>query len=123
MAGQTDVRVSSEQAAGGRRRSFIASSQKEAAASIELPQSDEGLPVLTDIVPAEVADSEAKIDRVDEAQVTLLASEIAQTFEQQLVNELPALLEAALLNVGDKLRDGIRLSLETALQEFIARRK
>ena len=84
---------------------------------------DDDLPVLTEIVSAEAAVSEDKTDRFDETQVTLLASDIAHAIGQQLTDDLPALLEAALLNAGEELRAGITSTMETALRDFIARRK
>jgi hypothetical protein len=126
MTGQSDVIVPSDLPPGGRRRrSFIAApSQHKPAPSYAPPQNEEDdLPVLTEVVSAEAAVSEDKTDRIDETQVTLLASEIAHAFGQQLTTELPALLEAALLNAGEELRAGISSAMETALRDFIARRK
>jgi hypothetical protein len=131
MTGQTDAidprAVTNELPPGGRRRrSFVAapSNLTKAAPAYALPQhEEEDLPVLTEVVSAEAAVSEDKTDRIDETQVTLLASEIAHAFGQQLTTELPALLEAALINAGEELRAGISSAMETALRDFIARRK
>jgi hypothetical protein len=112
----------------GRRRSFVAARasppEAESLPPADKVESDEDdLPVLTEVVSAEAAVSEDKTERIDETQVTLLASEIAHAFGQQLTNELPTLLEAALLNAGEELRAGIASAMETALRDFIARRK
>ncbi len=128
---------------GRRRRSFVAArpappatetlppSENEENRKNELDEEGEegeeseesDLPVLTEVVSAEAAVSEDKTERIDETQVTLLASEIAHAFGQQLTNELPMLLETALLNAGEELRAGIASAMETALRDFIARRK
>lgn len=115
-------------AQGRRRRSFVAArSAPPEAEAFSPPDSGESeeddLPVLTEVVSAEAAVSEDKTERIDETQVTLLASEIAHAFGQQLTNELPRLLEATLINAGEELRAGIASAMETALRDFIARRK
>jgi len=108
-----------------RRRSFVATSaSKTETTSAALPASDDNdLPVLTEVVSAEAAVSEVSPDRFDETQVSLLASDIAHAIGQQLTYELPTLLEATLLNAGEELRAGITSTMETALRDFIARRK
>ena len=110
---------------GRRRRSFVAARTNHTKPdSFTSPEGEEeDLPVLTEVVSAEAAVSEDKTDRIDETQVTLLASDIAHAFGQQLTYELPTLLEAALLNAGEELRAGISSAMETALRDFIARRK
>ena len=124
--GQNNPPPSSGNAPGGRRRrSFVAARTNHTIPdSFTPPESEEeDLPVLTEVVSAEAAVSEDKTDRIDETQVTLLASDIAHAFGQQLTYELPTVLEAALLNAGEELRAGISSAMETALRDFIARRK
>ena len=108
-----------------RRRSFVAKTASNIqSANAPLPASDDNdLPVLTEVVSAEAAVSEVSPDRFDETQVSLLASDIAHAIGQQLTYELPTLLEATLLNAGEELRAGITSTMETALRDFIARRK
>lgn len=108
-----------------RRRSFVAKTASSSeSVSTPLPASDDNdLPVLTEVVSAEAAVSEVSPDRFDETQVSLLASDIAHAIGQQLTYELPTLLEATLLNAGEELRAGITSTMETALRDFIARRK
>jgi len=108
-----------------RRRSFVASTaRKNDTASAPLPTNDDNdLPVLTEVVSAEAAVSEVSPDRFDETQVSLLASDIAHAIGQQLTYELPTLLEATLLTAGEELRARITSTMETALRDFIARRK
>lgn len=110
---------------GRRRRNFVATPNGKAvpAALPKQAYEDDDLPVLTEVVSAEAAVSEDRTDRFDETQVTLLASDIAHAIGQQLTDDLPALLEAALLNAGEELRAGITSTMETALRDFIARRK
>ena len=112
-----------------RRRSFVATRPNPAASSnAEPPASpataaeDEGLPVLTEVVSPEAAVSEPKNERLDETQITLLAAEIAHAFGEQLANELPTLLEAALLQTSKNLRTGISSIMESALRDFLVRR-
>jgi len=110
---------------GRRRRNFVATpiSRAAPAAMAKVALEDDDLPVLTEIVSAEAAVSEDRTDRFDETQVTLLASDIAHAIGQQLTDDMPSLLEAALLNAGEELRAGITSTMETALRDFIARRK
>ena len=110
---------------GRRRRNFVATPTSRAApaAMAKVAHEDDDLPVLTEVVSAEAAVSEDKTDRFDETQVTLLASDIAHAIGQQLTDDMPSLLEAALLNAGEELRAGITSTMETALRDFIARRK
>lgn len=109
-----------------RRRSFVAAPPANPPAPISKPQSvaeDDDIPVLTEVVSAEAAVSEGSTSRVDETQVTLLASDLAEAIGQQLTYELPTLLEAVLINAGEELRVGITETMETALRDYIARRR
>lgn len=109
-----------------RRRSFVAAPPVIPPATLSKPQSvaeDDDIPVLTEVVSAEAAVSEGSTSRVDETQVTLLASDLAEAIGQQLTYELPTLLEAVLINAGEELRVGITETMETALRDYIARRK
>ena len=101
-----------------RRRTFVATRP--------VPQpvtEDDDLPVLTDIVLPDTVIPEPKTDRSDETQVTLLAAEIAHAFGEQLANDLPNLIEAALQRASNDLRHGISEIMESALRDFLARRK
>ena len=118
-----------------RRRSFVAApvvrpqpvnaTQNVVAgeAAPRITGEDDDLPVLTEVLPAEASVFEERDDRFDETQVSLLAADIAHAIGQQLTCDLPSLIEAALLNAGEELRNGISATLETALNDFIARRK
>ncbi|WP_301100363.1 hypothetical protein [Propionivibrio sp.] len=108
-----------------RRRSFVAApANNSEAANVLLPViEDDDLPVLTEIVSAETAFAEDSSNRFDETQVSLLASDIAHAIGQQMTFDLPCLLEAVLLHAGEELRAGITATMETALRDFIARRK
>ena len=109
-----------------RRRSFVAAPPaSQPPPIIETPPvaEDDDIPVLTEVVSAEAAVSESSTNRVDETQVTLLASDLAHAIGQQLTYELPTLLEAVLINAGEELRTGITETMETALRDYIARRK
>ena len=110
-----------------RRRTFVAArpSAPQIATSIAPPPAieDDDLPVLTEVVSADAAGFETPSERFDETQVSLLASDIAHAIGQQLTFDLPSLLETALLNAGEELRAGITSTMESALRDFIARRK
>jgi hypothetical protein len=108
-----------------RRRSFVAApANTPEPASLPLPQADDDdLPVLTEVVPAQTVVSEERSEPFDETQVELLAADLARAIGQQLACDLPLLLEAALRNAAEELRAGIGAAMETALSDFIARRK
>ncbi|MBP6712233.1 MAG: hypothetical protein KA150_13390 [Propionivibrio sp.] len=109
-----------------RRRSFVATQPATPPAPLGMPQpvaEDDDIPVLTEVISAEAAVSEGGTNRVDETQITLLASDLAEAIGQQLTYELPTLLEAVLINAGEELRLGITATMETALRDYIARRK
>lgn len=107
--------------------------------------SDDDLPVLTEIVPAEEEEEEQEYealvlpvppppetppvapvletppDSAADIDVEKLAARMAQAINQQMAYELPTLVEAALLNVVAELRSGIASTIDVALHEFIAR--
>jgi hypothetical protein len=105
--------------------------------------SDDDLPVLTEIVPAEEEEEEQEYDAVllapetppvapvpetppvvaADIDVEKLAAQMAQAINQQMAYELPTLVEAALLNVVAELRSGIASTIDVALHEFITRRE
>ena len=124
MAGHSDV-VDRADSLMRRRRSFVAApaGQTDVPGSKIPPAEDDTLPVLTEVICAEAAVAGEKNDLLDERQVALLASEIALAIGEQLTQELPTLLETALLNAGEELRSGIAANMETALRDFLARRK
>ena len=108
-----------------RRRSFVATQPATPPAPLGMPQpvaEDDDIPVLTEVISAEAAVSEGSTNRVDETQITLLASDLAEAIGQQLTYELPTLLEAVLINAGEELRLGITATMETALRDYIGRR-
>ena len=112
-----------------RRRTFVAARPRapEIAPPIPTPPlqaaEDDDLPVLTEVVAVDAAGFTEHSERFDETQVSLLASDIAHAIGQQLTSDLPNLLETTLLNAGEELRAGITATMETALRDFIARRK
>ena len=113
-----------------RRRSFVAAQPIRAEPIPEIPTLttpastlEDDLPVLTEIVSAEASVSEKRVERLDETEVALMAAEIAHAIEHQLAIELPPLIEAVLLNASEELRSGINSTMETALRDFLARRK
>ena len=111
-----------------RRRSFVAAPPASQPAHIDIIDTpriveEDDIPVLTEVVSAEAAVSEESPHREDDTQITLLASDLAHAIGQQLTYELPTLLEAVLINAGEELRAGITETMETALRDYIARRK
>ena len=128
MADSSDV-VDRADSLMRRRRSFVAAPPAvQPPRPIETPRVAEDddvddIPVLTEVVSAEAAVSEDSPRRDDDTQITLLASDLAYAIGQQLAYELPTLLEAVLINAGEELRVGITETMETALRDYIARRK
>jgi hypothetical protein len=136
-----------ENPAPSRRRNFLATRQDETLEAetlrirakvgdtlpSEIPgvKKDDDIPVLTEIVPVagearETGDAvEASADSPVSSDVDLedLAKQMVEAIEQQLVYELPTLIEASLLNISEDLRSGITSTMQTALREFITRRK
>ena len=112
-----------------RRRTFVAARPRPPEIPRDLPSpppqaiEDDDLPVLTEVVAADAAGFAERSERFDEPQVSLLASDIAHAIGHQLTCDLPSLLETALLNAGEELRAGITATMESALRDFIARRK
>lgn len=114
-----------------RRRTFLATRPPPQATAPPPPSiskqtppiEDDDLPVLTEIVSPEAAVSEQKYERLNETQITLLASEIAHAVGEQLANELPALIETTLLQTRKDLRAGISSIMESALRDFIGRHR
>ena len=125
MADSSDV-VDRADSLMRRRRSFVAAPPASLPAQIvETPQvvEEDDIPVLTEVVSAEAAVYEGSPHREDDTQITLLASDLAHAIGRQLAYELPTLLEAVLINAGEELRLGITATMETALRDYIARRK
>ena len=114
---------------GRRRRSFLASTNRDREPIAELPSlqaDDDDLPVLTEIVVEEEEPAAAEAtapDRFDEALLSVVASDLVRSLEQQLAIELPTLIEASMLNAQNELRDGINSTLDMALRDFLARRQ
>ena len=110
-----------------RRRSFVATSAATADhASTPMTGDDDDLPVLTEVVPeggTVEPVTEHRSAPLDEAQVSLLASEITHAIEQQLAFELPTLIEASLISASEELRAGITSTIEAAIGDYVARRK
>lgn len=127
MADSSDV-VDRADSLMRRRRSFVATPPASQPAHIDIVETpriveEDDIPVLTEVVSAEAAVSEESPHREDDTQITLLASDLAHAIGQQLTYELPTLLEAVLINAGEELRIGITETMETALRDYIARRK
>ena len=127
MADSSDV-VDRADSLMRRRRSFVAAPPASQPAHIDIIDTpriveEDDIPVLTEVVSAEAAVSEESPHREDDTQITLLASDLAHAIGQQLTYELPTLLEAVLINAGEELRIGITETMETALRDYIARRK
>ena len=112
-----------------RRRSFVAARNESPPPESSIPEapaeedSSEDIPVLTEVVVTETTLPEERVELTDETQEHLLASDIARAIGEQLTRDLPELLETVLLNAGENLRAGITATMETALHDFITRRK
>ncbi len=127
-----------------RRRSFVAKAPAPAPVLSETVGDDAGgrdgvaatttgegddlddLPVLTDVIAIDDDFNDAGNrlqERIDDTRVALLAAEIAHAIGEQLAADLPQLIETALDSAGEQLSRGIGATMETALQDFIARRR
>lgn len=121
-----------------RRRSFLATKRDESLEIDTVPNTvdEEDIPVLTEIVPEDIpADTpheeppevpeplEADSIAAVEVRIEELAADMARAIGEQMAYELPTLIEATLINAGTELRNGITATMETALRDFIARRK
>ena len=94
--------------------------------ALDAAEEFDDLPVLTDVVAVEDdidGAGDRLQERIDETQVALLAAQIAHTIGEQLARDLPGLIETALASAGEQLSHGIGATMETALQDFIARRR
>lgn len=126
--GDTSQRTETALPGSRRRRSFLASSGRAPEPIAELPSlqslvdDEDDVPVLTEIVVEEPA-AEPQPAPSEEALLSILASDLVHTLEQQLAIELPTLIEATLLNAQNELRDGINSTLDMALRDFLARRQ
>ena len=115
---------------GRRRRSFLATAHAGTEqTTVPLPLiEEEDIPVLTEVVSIETALSETQLieghsEHFEETQIAILASDIAHAINLQMAYELPTLIEATLLNASAELRAGITSTVDTALRDFIARRR
>ena len=113
-----------------RRRSFLAAKRNDdlEADTIPVKTEDEDIPLLTEVVPQEVLSTpvekpEPELTPSIDARIEELAAQMTRSIGEQMAYELPTLIEATLLNAGEELRAGITATMETALREFIARRK
>ena len=122
-----------------RRRRFVAISSAPPApppapAADDLPLLTEviadDLPLLTETVAHPGLPDEAELrDRLaDELARSLsarlaceLGAELAQSVERRLAAELPTLVEAVLIDVGEQLRAGIAASVGDACRDFVRR--
>lgn len=108
------------------RRSFVAlAAVTDTADSERLRQpdgDDDDVPVLTDVVLAAPAAPEEDEDRIAARLRTALAAELAEVVDRQIANQLPALVEAALAQAAEQVRQGMAAAIETALLDFQTQR-
>jgi hypothetical protein len=136
-----------ENPAPSRRRNFLATRQDEALeaetlriraeiidalpSEIRDVKKDDDIPVLTEVVlaagEARKTEDAAKASPGSlanpEVDLEELAKQMVAAIEQQLVYELPTLIEASLLNISGDLRSGITSTMQTALREFVTHYK
>lgn len=87
---------------------------------------DDDVPVLTEVVDiAEVSiDAPATAGPTPvEPMLDAIAAELANALHQRLADELPSLLDTAFEHFSDEVRAGIRGITETAVRDFIERRR
>ena len=125
-------------APGRRRRSFLATKPNNRLEEDTVPaiSDEDDIPVLTEIVePEEPTSVQAQAEEAlpeeespnasvpFDTQLEELATQMAQAIGKQMAYELPTLVEATLLSASEELRQGITSTMESALRDFIARRK
>ena len=116
---------------GRRRRSFLAApraGESDFPDAPPLADEDDDLPVLTEVVPLQrgtvhEAEPPTSPQEPDDDQIAIIAAGVVESVGKQLAYELPALLEATLLNASEDLRAGIALTMEAALRDYLASRK
>ena len=137
MEGPLDNPRSANLPGGRRRRSFLASNASAAETLTETPapdsfaadeenfkaEEDDDLPVLTEIFVEEPPPPEPPADRLSEALLAVVASDLVRALEHQLAAELPTLIEASMINAQNELRVGINSTLDMALRDFLAHRQ
>lgn len=110
-----------------RRRSFLASLDPGERSSGNTrsargPHDDEELPLLTDVVAGDDAESaEGSQDRAADLRPAL-SSELAVLLDRHLAAVLPGLIEAAAQVANDQLRRNLTASVAQALDDFVAQR-
>ena len=116
-----------DRAAGAPEKGVTPTSGEDTQADkLDTAEELDDLPVLTDVVAFEEDSNDTgdrRQERIDETQVALLAAQIAHAIGEQLARDLPGLIERALASAGEQLSSGIGATMETALQDFIARRR
>lgn len=109
-----------------RRRSFLASINADQVDSgqrfTRRGSDDDDLPLLTDIVVAAEAEPETSVDDIAADLRPTLAAELGQLIDRHLAAALPTLVELAVLEAAQHLRQGIEASIATAARDFVAQR-
>lgn len=116
-----DALVDRAEALMGRRRSFVATPPSPPEAVTPAVAADP--PVLTEVVDLTPAPAPPPAATPVELLLQELGGDLANSIAERLASELPSLLDAALVNLASDLKSGIAAATETALADFIARRK
>jgi hypothetical protein len=117
-----------------KRRSYVARDNAPSGTGaggqwIDVPvaiHEDDDVPVLTEVVDiAEVStDAPATAGPTPiEPMLDAIAAELANSLQQRLTDELPPLLDTAFEHFSAEVRAGIRGITETAVRDFIERRR
>lgn len=106
-----------------RRRSFLASpTPSDVERFARRSSEDDGLPLLTEVVVPEEPEPEESVESIAAGLRPALAADLAKLIDLHLAAELPALVEASLLDAADHLRHGIEATITAALRDFIDQR-
>lgn len=109
-----------------RRRSFLASANPDGdseggARFVRRSAEDDDLPLLTDVVAAEVEPAPG-VDEIAAGLRPTLAAELAALVNRQVADALPLLVETAAHEAAERLREGIEARIAVAAGDFVARR-
>lgn len=111
-------------ALAGKRRSFVAGT---ATAAEPAPRTeDDDLPVLTEVVDiSDVSGDQPNSGSHGLAEPLLeaMAAELSNAVQQRVTTEFPGLLDEALDHLAAELRRGIHQITESAVRDFLARRR
>lgn len=117
-----------------KRRSYVAQGDLPRETGARAPQveafpaanEDDDVPVLTEVVDIAEVSTDAPIRTGPtpiEPMLDAIAAELVNALQQRLADELPPLLDTAFEHFSAEVRVGIRGITDTAVRDFIERRR